>query len=246
MSSTSFVLRFGLPDKEKGLGLSTCACILAGAKVDEGEDSMVIRPYTPISTNEDKGTFDLLIKKYPNGKMSSYLSQLKPSSKPVVSFKHIPFNIKIQYPFKSPKHILMIAGGTGITPIIQALHALLGEDPSSRCSQKVKLLYGSRTADDILGEDMLQHWAATHDDIFSATHVLSDEKGDMSGRKDVKLGYISREIISECFPGPDEDLMIFICGPPPMYNALCGPRDQKELSGLLAEMGYNEEQVFKF
>lgn len=55
------MLRFGLPDKEKGLGLSTCACILAGAKVDEGDD-MVIRPYTPISTNADKGTFDLLIK----------------------------------------------------------------------------------------------------------------------------------------------------------------------------------------
>ncbi len=61
VSSTSFVLRFGLPDKSKGLGLSTCACILAGAKVDEGED-MVIRPYTPISTNEEKGTFDLLVK----------------------------------------------------------------------------------------------------------------------------------------------------------------------------------------
>ena len=61
VSKTSFVLRFGLPDKSKGLGLSTCACILAGAKVDDGED-MVIRPYTPISTNEDKGTFDLLIK----------------------------------------------------------------------------------------------------------------------------------------------------------------------------------------
>jgi hypothetical protein len=61
VSSTSFVLRFGLPDTEKGLGLSTCACLLAGASVEEGED-MVIRPYTPISTNEDKGTFDLLVK----------------------------------------------------------------------------------------------------------------------------------------------------------------------------------------
>jgi cytochrome-b5 reductase len=60
VSSTSFVLRFGLPEKSKGLGLSTCACLLAGAKVD-GEE-MVIRPYTPISTNEDKGSFDLLIK----------------------------------------------------------------------------------------------------------------------------------------------------------------------------------------
>ena len=251
VSSTSFVVRFGLPDKNKGLGLSTCACILAGVKVHDGDgndDNMVIRPYTPISTNEDKGTFDLLIKKYPDGKMSTFLSELKPSSTPVVSFKHIPFNVKIQYPFKSAKHIIMIAGGTGITPMIQALHAILGEDPSSRSTEKVTLLYGSRNADDILGEDMLNHWASTHRDIFSVTHVLSNEEKDsnaISSRKDVKLGFINRELI-ESLPGPNEDVMIFVCGPPPMYKALCGDRDKKELSGLLAEMGYKEDQVYKF
>jgi cytochrome-b5 reductase len=245
VSSTSFVLRFGLPDTEKGLGLSTCACLLAGASVEEGED-MVIRPYTPISTNEDKGTFDLLVKKYADGKMSSYLSNLKPSSTPIVSFKHIPFNVKIQYPFKKAKHILMIAGGTGITPMIQALHAIIGEDPKDRSTEKVTLLYGSQKADDILGKDMLDHWSATHEDVFSVTHVLSNEDGDVSNMKDMKKGFVSKEIIAESFPGPDEDVLIFICGPPPMYNALCGPRDQSELSGVLAEMGYSAEQVFKF
>lgn len=214
----------------------------------DGEDDMVIRPYTPISTNEDKGTFDLLIKKYPDGKMSSYLSGLKPSSTPVVAFKHIPFNVKIQYPFKSSKNILMIAGGTGITPMIQALHAILGEEASSRSTEKVQLLYGSRSADDILGEDMINHWASTQSDIFSVTHVLSNEEDDaiFEKRKDLVKGFISREVISKSFPGPEEDVLIFVCGPPPLYNALCGPRDQKELSGLLADMGYNEEQVYKF
>ena len=178
--------------------------------------------------------------------MSSFLSELKPSDTPVVSFKHIPFNVKIQYPFSSPKQILMIAGGTGITPMIQALHALLGEEESARKTEKVTLLYGSRTADDILGEDMLNHWAATHKDIFSVTHVLSNEEGDVSARKDMKTGFINREIIETSFPGPDENVLIFVCGPPPMYNALCGPRDKPELTGLLADMGYKADQVFKF
>ena len=46
--------------------------------------------------------------------MSSYMKSLTPSeeTKPV-SFKHIPFNVKIQYPFESAKFIGMIAGGTG-------------------------------------------------------------------------------------------------------------------------------------
>ncbi len=112
----------------------------------------------------------------------------------------------------------------------------------------MKLLYGSRTADDILGEDMVNHWASTQSDIFSVTHVLSNEEDGsiFEGRKDLVKGFINQELISESFPGPEEDVMIFVCGPPPMYNALCGPRDQKELTGLLAEMGYNEEQVYKF
>ena len=37
----------------------------------------------------------------------------------------------------------------------------------------------------------------------------------------------------------------FICQVP-MYEALCGPRDSKELTGTLATMGYTAEMVFKF
>lgn len=61
VSPTSFVLRFGLPDSNRALGLSTCACLLASVKI-EGEDEIIVRPYTPISTNAMIGSFDLLVK----------------------------------------------------------------------------------------------------------------------------------------------------------------------------------------
>ncbi len=64
---TSFILRFGLPDATKPMGLTTCACILAAAELesnDNGEKVDVIRPYTPISTNDQVGCFDLLVKDY--------------------------------------------------------------------------------------------------------------------------------------------------------------------------------------
>ena len=47
-------------------------------------------------------------------------------------------------------------------------------------------------------------------------------------------------------PRPEEDALIFVCGPPAFYDALCGPRTEEGLSGLLAEMGYAAEQVVKF
>jgi len=246
VSSTTSVLRFGVPDVTKPLNLSTCACILAKANVvvsegDELEGEAVIRPYTPISTNAQIGSFDLLVKHYENGKMSGHLKSLPIGS--AIDFKHIGPNVKVQAPFQ-PKKIGMFVGGTGITPMIQALHAILGDASSDT---EVSMLYGSRVADDILGKEMLDSWTEKFKNRFSVTHVLSHEPKEGSVWEGER-GFIDRDRIERLVPGPDggEDVLLFVCGPPPMYNALCGPRDDKELSGVLAEMGYNKNQVFKF
>ena len=43
---------------------------------------------------------------------------------------------------------------------------------------------------------------------------------------------------------------IFVCGPPGLYKAVSGmkksPQDQGELEGMLKELGYEKEQVYKF
>ena len=173
--------------------------------------------------------------------MSGHLKSLPIGS--ALEFKHIGFNVKIQAPFR-PKRIGMLVGGTGITPMIQALHAILGDAGSDT---KVSMLYGSRVAEDILGKEMLDSWTEKHGDRLSVTHVLSHEPKDGSDWEGER-GFIDQDRIERLVPGPDggEDVILFVCGPPPMYNALCGPRDEKELSGLLAEMGYNNEQVYKF
>lgn len=245
VSPTSTILRFGLPDSGKSLGLSTCSCILAGGKIGNGEDEeFVVRPYTPISTNEMIGSFDLLVKRYDEGKMSSFLSSLNPSTNQEVFFKHAPFNVKIQFPFEKVKFVGMIAGGTGITPMIQALHALLGEKQGDNeyNVEKVSLLYGNRIAGDILAKDMLDDWVNTYSK-FSMTHVLSHEPLDSSWTEG-KRGFIGKELIAS-FPKPSEgNSIIFVCGPPAMYTALCGPREEKGVSGVLGEMGY--KNVYKF
>jgi cytochrome-b5 reductase len=118
----SQLFTFELPDAAKPLGLMTCACILAKCGVDE-VGAGIVRPYTPVSTNEMIGHFNLLIKIYPDGKASQYFAKLQLGS--YADFKHIPVNVKLQFPFGKRK-IGMIAGGTGLTPMIQALHAILG------------------------------------------------------------------------------------------------------------------------
>lgn len=239
VSPTSFVLRFGLPDPNEPLNLSTCACILSNAEIN-GED--VTRPYTPISTNQMIGSFDLLIKDYgKDAKMSHYLcSLINVGDK--VNFKHIPFNVKTQAPFPDDE-ILLVVGGAGITPFIQALHAILGSEGKK---PKVTMLYGSRVKEDILGRELLDKWAEEYADQFKLFHILSHEPEDSSwegGR-----GFITREWIEKCFPSPDKahNCRVFVCGPPPLYNAICGDRSEKEVGGVLGEMGYKPEHVYKF
>ena len=184
----------------------------------------------------------LLVKNYgEQGNMSKHLCQ-DMSVGDSLDFKHIEFNVKIQAPFPHKK-IGMIVGGTGLTPMVQALHAILGS--SNVQQESVSMLYGSRESSDILGKELLDTWAKSHADKFSVTHVLSHEPENSEWKGE--RGYITKELIQEHFPSPEEeDIIIFVCGPPPMYNAFCGPRDEKEIKGLLGEMGYKPEQVYKF
>merc|ERR1712232_906425 len=186
VSHDTRVFTFGLANKEKPLGLSTCACILMkgqdGPKDDKGDP--VVRPYTPVSTNAMLGQFQLMVKVYPEGNMSQHLDKLEIGKS--VDFKHIPFNVKVQYPTFKPA-IGMIVGGTGITPMIQALHQVLG---SSGDTKKVSMLYGSRTVSDILAKETLDLWIGSHGDRLNVRHVLSHEPdgSEWSGAR----GFISQ------------------------------------------------------
>ena len=247
VSSTSSVLRFGLPDLTKPMNLSTCACILAKASISDGD---VIRPYTPISTNELIGSFDLLIKDYGGNGLSNHMCKTLAIGD-TVDFKHITFNVKLQAPFPQKK-IIMLVGGTGITPMIQALHAILGGNEKTN---EVVLFYGSRTSSDILGRDLIDSWARAHPEQLKVVHILSDEPAgagaaDSEACWSGRTGYINKAAIEEEAPnhGPNmkDDVIVFVCGPPAMYTALCGPREEADVNGLLGEMGYSKDQVYKF
>lgn len=60
--------------------LSLCISALRAAIGSENEDGskkFVIRPYTPTSVKDAKGYFDLVVKVYPEGKMSKHFGDMK-------------------------------------------------------------------------------------------------------------------------------------------------------------------------
>eukprot|EP01083_Nonionella_stella_P280421 954024_1 len=108
----SAVYRFAFDDVSQKMKMPVAGYILTRIKKD---GKWVKRPYTPISDETTKGYFELLIKTYPDGAMSSHIASLKEGEALEIRgpFKKLLFRTNMK------KRIGMIAGGTGITPMLQ-------------------------------------------------------------------------------------------------------------------------------
>ncbi|KAF7838678.1 NADH-cytochrome b5 reductase-like protein [Senna tora] len=227
-------------DPDKKLGLNIASCILTRAQVGqdaEGKPNFAVRPYTPISDPESKGYFDLLIKIYPGGQMTQHLASLKPGdvlevNGPMDSLKYTP-NMK--------KHIGMVAGGTGLTPMLQVIEAIL-KNPDDKT--QISFLYANNTPDDILLKQKLDLLAASHPN-FKVYYTVSSPSKTWKGG----VGHISKDMAEKGLPNPSDDTLILVCGPPGFMKHVSGEKAnwaQGELSGLLKDLGYTEQMVFKF
>ncbi|KAL1970606.1 hypothetical protein VTN77DRAFT_4250 [Rasamsonia byssochlamydoides] len=232
-------LRFEFPDKEAVSGVQVASAILTKYKPPTG-DKAIIRPYTPVSDEDQPGYLDLVVKRYHDGPMSEHLHSLKVGDQ--VDFKGpIP---KYQWEPNKHKHIACLAGGTGITPMYQLIRAIF-KNPEDKT--KVTLVFGNVTEDDILLKKELDELENTYPQRFKVFYLLDKPSKDWTGGK----GYITKELLKTVLPEPkEENIKIFVCGPPGMYKALSGPKvspkDQGELTGALKELGYSKDQVYKF
>lgn len=249
----SKMFTFGLPE-DVSLDLPVCACLLVEGFDEEGEQA--VRPYTPTSPNEQKGSFDLMVKIYEKGVVSQWLNNLPIGAQ--VGFKHIPFNIKSQYPFAGKKKINMICGGTGITPMYQALHKIVNTPGDVL---QVVLLCGSRTPQDILLRKELESLVERSRTWYApprvkVVHVVGDSpdqaliedwKGELGWGWQGELGWVDEaKVIKHAFP-PAPDVLTLVCGVPSLYEAMCGPRTEEEVKegSILARLGYSKDMVGK-
>ncbi|KEY66507.1 hypothetical protein S7711_04834 [Stachybotrys chartarum IBT 7711] len=232
-------LRFELPESEQVSGLHVASALLTKYKGPEDEKP-TLRPYTPISDEDTKGYLELLVKKYPNGPMSTHMHDMAPGQR--LDFKGpLP-----KYPWSENKHdhIALIAGGTGVTPMYQLCRAIFN-NPNDKT--KVTLVFGNVTEQDILLKEKFEDLENTYPQRFRAFYVLDKPPKDWTGGKG---GYITKDLLKTVLPEPkNENIKLFVCGPPGMVKAISGPKDkmqQGELAGLLKDLGYTSEQVYKF
>jgi ring-1,2-phenylacetyl-CoA epoxidase subunit PaaE len=116
------------------------------------------------------------------------------------------------------RHLVGVAGGSGITPVMSLIRTLLSEEPESRFT----LLYGNRDSSSVI---FLEALAALKDKYLSRLeiyHFLDAEEQDI----ELFNGMLSRERLEEAIPALVPDAADvdgwFICGPGPMMDAAEG------------------------
>ena len=110
---------------------------------------------------------------------------------------------------REPKRpLLLLAGGTGLAPLLSILEKLSGNPPVT----PVHLIYGVAREADIVGLDTLRAYEAKLPN-FTWDYIASEP-----GTSAPHTGYVTQ--IIEPSHLNDGEVDIYLCGPPPMVNAV--------------------------
>ncbi len=145
-----------------------------------------------IASLPDTKTIELMIKRYPGGRLSSQLgNQIQMDSQLRVTGPYGNFHLR-----RSARPILMVAGGSGMAPVLGVLRQLAAE----RCERPVRFYYGARE----------------QRDLFCAQEIAALGKRLADFRYTPVTGRFVHEAIDEELSDPD----VYMCGPPPMLDAV--------------------------
>jgi NAD(P)H-flavin reductase len=174
--------RFALPRSIDILGLPIGQHISLAAPIDGKE---ILRSYTPISSDNSPGYFDLLIKSYPTGNISKHMAGLKIGQTMKVKG---PKGAMVYKP-NLVRRFGMIAGGTGITPMLQVIRAIIRGRPTGDKTQ-VDLIFANVNREDILLKEDLDA-LAEEDSRFRIHYVLNNPPEGWNGG----IGFVTAEMI---------------------------------------------------
>lgn len=101
---------------------------------------------------------------------------------------------------------------------------------------KINFVYANKSEDDILMRDDFEELANDHKEQLKILNVLSKPSDKWEGAK----GHVDEKVLSQAFTKANDGTSVgtFLCGPPPMINAVLP---------VLKQFGFeNDESLFGF
>jgi ring-1,2-phenylacetyl-CoA epoxidase subunit PaaE len=130
------------------------------------------------------------------------------------------------------RHLIMFAGGSGITPMMSIIKSILTQEPDSICS----LIYCNRDVDSIIFRDEFDKLQTTYEGRLHVIHVLDNAPMNWQGYS----GLLNPEMLKKLFERiPDwgiEKTTYLMCGPEGMM---------KNVDSILEQHNIPKEKVFK-
>eukprot|EP00667_Euglena_gracilis_P014377 EG_transcript_14896 len=240
VSPTTKKIRFLFEDSDLEPGMRVVSSILGRKAL--AKDDYAQAPFYPVSRNQDKGYFDLVVKKTEDP-VSEHLHQLKPGDK--MEFKGaLPV---LNYRVGQFTTLGLIAGGTGILPLYTLIQEILSNPLETT---KISLLYAARSKDELLFKKQLDTLAVKHPESFRVQYCVEQPSWFWGGH----TGLITKEMVMANMPRPGRGVTVAVAGPTPMLETVCGTTEldkdgwviQGPVLGLLNDCGYRNHHVFKF
>lgn len=171
------------------------------------------------------------IKRVEGGMMSNHInSNLKSGDKIEIMEPMGSFTTEISSDNK--RHVLLVGGGSGVTPLMSIAKSILSEEGNS----KVSLIYANQNEQSVIFADRIKKLKADNPDRFGVIDFLENPPSDWSGytgRLDIsKL----KSAISDLADDNYSDVSYFTCGPEPMMNIVMD---------TLSEMGIADDKKHK-
>ena len=130
------------------------------------------------------------------------------------------------------RHIIMFAGGSGITPMMSIIKSVITQEPDSI----VSLIYCNRNIDSIIFKESLEQWEIKYEGRLHVIHVLDEAPMNWQGYS----GLLSHDMLVKLFeriPNWGIDKTTYL---------MCGPEGMmKNVDTLLDAHKIPREKVFK-
>jgi len=180
-------------------------------------DGEEVRRNYSLCTAPDDNDWMVTVKRIGGGLFSNWVGdKLKVGNTVEVMPPHGSFTT--EFDASRSRHLVGIAGGSGITPVMSLIKSTLKYEPQSRFT----LLYGNRDSSSVIFLEALAGLKDKHLGRFEIYHFLDAEEQDI----ELFNGMLNRERLEEAIPALVHDAAEvdgwFICGPGPMMDAAEG------------------------
>lgn len=173
----------------------------------------------------------VLVKRVEDGRLSNHLvDQLKVGD--TVKVMEPAGHFTTEYSKDRKRHLVMFAGGSGITPMMSHIKSTLSQEPES----VVSLIYCNRNQDSIIFKEELTRKEIQYEGRLHIIHVLDEAPMNWQGYS----GLLNHEMLTKLFeriPNWGIDKTTYL---------MCGPEGMmKNVETLLAQQQIPKEKIFK-